>query len=185
MADADDIDLNAEEAEGAEEGAKKKSNKLALLLPNLLKFVAIGLAAVLFIVTIVIITFNILNKNSRSQTVLPEESVYNTTHQQYQWSTIVGTVRATTRDPVPWAVTVDVVLGYQQNNAAAQAEIVNRQYELRDFIRNYFSSKRAEELTPENEITLKQEIIERLNTRILTNAKILVVTFNQLSVSEM
>ncbi|MDR2807705.1 MAG: flagellar basal body-associated FliL family protein [Spirochaetaceae bacterium] len=183
MSDNDDLGLNEEES--GEGTTQKKPSKLAALLPTLLKFVAIGLGALIVIVTITVIVFNILNKGGQSQTAIPDSSPYIGTRPQYAWSTIIGPVRATTKDAVPHAVVVDMILGYTLNDAAAQTEIVNRQYELRDFTRRYFSSKSAAELAPENEGRLKQDIIEKLNTQVLDTAKVRNITFNQLSVSEM
>jgi flagellar FliL protein len=183
MSDADNNIL--EDDDGAEGTTQKKPSKLAALLPNLLKFVAIGVIALILIVTISVLTYTILNKGGRSQTEIPENSPYIGTRPQYSWSTIIGTVRATTKDPVPHSIVVNMVLGYSLNDAAAQTEIIGRQYELRDFVRRYFSSKYAEDLVPENEGRLKQDIIEKLNTSVLDTAKVRSITFDQLNVTEM
>ncbi|GHU26362.1 flagellar basal body protein FliL [Spirochaetia bacterium] len=185
MSDTDELDLDTNDSDGSEGVPKKKKSALASLLPNILKFVAIGLGALIVVITVVVITVNILNKNGRSQTTTLEASVYTTTREQYQWTDIIGEVRTTTSDPSPYAVVVDLVLGYTQNDAAAQTEIINRKFELRDKIRNHFRSKRAEDFKPELEDQLKQELINILNTQVLSSAKVRAVTFNTLTVSEM
>jgi flagellar FliL protein len=188
MSDENPAVDNAAEDE-APEGAsssKKKKNGLIAILPSLLKFAAIGLAALVVIVTISVITFTLLNSNnSQGQTLIPESSPYIGTKPQYSYSTIVGTVRCNTRDANPYSVVVDVAIGYTLNDSLAQTEFTARQFELRDFIRNYFSTKYAEDLTPEKEPQLKQELMELLNTRILDTAKARNIAFNQLSVMEM
>jgi flagellar FliL protein len=184
MSDADDLNLGDGDA-GAIDAAPKKASGLAALLPNLLKFAAIGLGALIFIVTVSVITYNILNKGGSSQTVIPENSPYVGSRPEYSMFTAVGMIRTSTKDPVPYAVVVDMAIGYTMNDATAQAEIIARQFELRDFVRNYFSTKSAADLRPENEPKLKQEIMERLNTQILDTAKARNITFNQLSVMEM
>ena len=176
------------EDEAVEEASssKKKKNSLVELLPSLLKFVAIGLAALVVVVTISVITYTVLNgNNSKGQTLIPENSPYVGTKPQYSYSTIVGTVRCNTRDATPYSVVVDVAIGYTLNDSQAQTEFTARQFELRDFIRNYFSTKYAEDLMPEKEPQLKQELMELLNTRILDTAKARNIVFNQLSVMEM
>jgi flagellar FliL protein len=176
------------EDEGAEEtsSSKKKRNGLIELLPSLLKFFAIGLAALVFIVTVSVITYTLLNgNNSKGQTLIPESSPYVGTKPQYSYSTIVGTVRCNTRDATPYSVVVDIAIGYTLNDSQAQTEFTARQFELRDFIRNYFSTKYAEDLMPEKEPLLKQELMELMNTRILDTAKAKNIVFNQLSVMEM
>ncbi|MDR1399933.1 MAG: flagellar basal body-associated FliL family protein [Treponema sp.] len=167
-------------------GSKKKKNGLIELLPILLKFFAIGLASLVVVVTISVITYTVLNSNnSKGQTLIPENSPYVGTKPQYSYSTIVGTVRCNTRDPTPYSVVVDVAIGYTLNDSQAQTEFTARQFELRDFIRNYFSTKYAEDLMPEKEPQLKQELMELLNIRILDTAKARNIVFNQLSVMEM
>ncbi|MDR3139174.1 MAG: flagellar basal body-associated FliL family protein [Treponema sp.] len=184
MSDSEEFDLGEGEAPGSDSPAKKSSG-LAALLPNLLKFVAIGLGALIFIVTVAVITFNVLNKGGKSQTAIPESSPYIGTRPQYSYSTIIGPIRTRTKDDSPYAVVVDMVIGYNLNDNAAQTELTGRLYQLRDFVRSFFSSKYAVELQPENEARLKQEILEYLNNRVLDTAKARIILFNQLDVMEM
>jgi flagellar FliL protein len=181
--DNDDLDLDGGDAQGA--GTPKKASGLAALLPNLLKFIAIGLGAIVFIVTISVITYNILNKGGKSQTAIPSNSPFVGARPQYQFFTSIGMVRTSTKDPVSYSVVVDMVIGYDLNDNAAQSELIGRLYELRDFVRLYFKSKMADELRPENEARIKQEILEMLNTRVLNSAKVRIILFNQLDVMSM
>ncbi|MDR2633471.1 MAG: flagellar basal body-associated FliL family protein [Treponema sp.] len=185
MADAQVTESQEEGSPEGEGSSKKKISGLIALLPHLLKFVAIGLGALILIVTVVVITYSILNKEGRSQTVVPENSPYIGTRPQYSMFSAIGTIRARTKDPTPYAVIVDMIIGYDLNNAQAATELTGRLYELRDFVRSYFSSKYAEDLQPENEARLKQEIIELLNTRVLNTAKVRMILFNQLDAMEM
>ena len=182
MSDSDDLDLDGD-SPGV--SAPKKTSGLAALLPNLLKFVAIGLGAVVFIVTVSVITYNILNRGGRAQTVIPSASPFVGARPQFQFFTAIGTVRTTTRDSLPYSVVVDMVIGYDLGDNAAQNELTARLYELRDFVRVFFRSKTAEELRPENEPRLRQEILEQLNTRILNSARARIILFNQLDVMSM
>jgi flagellar FliL protein len=99
--------------------------------------------------------------------------------------TSIGVIRTSTRDPLPYSVVVDMVIGYELNDNAAQAELTGRLYELRDFVRVYFKGKTSDDLRPENEPRLKQEILEQLNTRILNSARARIILFNQLDVMAM
>jgi len=180
MSDSDDLDLDGDAPGGG--AAPKKLSGLSALLPNLLKFVAIGLGAVVFIVTVSVITYNILNRGGRAQTVIPTASPFVGARPQFQFFTAIGTVRTTTRDPLPYSVIVDMVIGYDIGDNAAQNELTARLYELRDFVRVFFRSKTADELRPENEPRLRQEILEQLNTRILNSARVRIILFNQLDV---
>ena len=182
MSDSDELDLDGD-ASGA--AAPKKVSGLAALLPNLLKFVAIGLGALVFIVTVSVITYNILNKGGQSQTVIPSNSPFVGARPQYQMFTSIGLIRTSTKDLLPYSVVVDMVIGYDLNDNSAQSELTGRLYELRDFVRVFFKSKMADELRPENEPRLKQEILEQLNTKILNSARARIILFNQLDVMPM
>ena len=183
MSDSDELDLEGGDAPGLD--TAKKASGLAMLLPNLLKFVAIGLAAVIFIVTVSVITHNVLSKGGQSQTVIPSASPFVGARPQYAVFTSIGLIRASTRDTMPFSVVVDMVIHYDQNDNTASGEFTARLYELRDFVRSYFRAKSADELKPENEPRLKQEIIEQLNTKILNSARARMITFNQLDVMQM
>jgi flagellar FliL protein len=78
-----------------------------------------------------------------------------------------------------------MVIGYDLNDNVAQTELTNRLYELRDFVRVYFKTKMADDLRPENEPRIKQEILEQLNTKILNSARARIILFNQLDVMSM
>ncbi|MDR0689733.1 MAG: flagellar basal body protein FliL [Spirochaetaceae bacterium] len=185
MPDNDDLDLGGEDSAGTQ-GTPKKTSGLAALLPNLLKIIAIGLGALIFIVTVVIITVNILGGGGKSQTVVTDPaSPYIGKRPEYAKFTAIGVVRTRTKDMTPTSVVIDMVIGYDLNNNAAATELTSRLYELRDFVRSFFSSKYAVELQTENEPQLKQEIIEYLNTRVLDTAKARMILFNQLDVMEM
>jgi flagellar FliL protein len=183
---SDDIDDIGGEEGGEGVAAPKKASGLAALLPNLFKFIAIGLGALIFIVTVAVITFNIMNKGGKSQSAVTDPtSPYVGKRPEYANYTLIGQVSTRTRDRTLTNVTVEMVLQYDLNNAAAQTELTARQYDLRDFVRNYFSSKYAEELTPEHEERLKRDIQETLNTRYLDTAKIRNVLFLKLDMMEM
>jgi flagellar FliL protein len=183
MSDNDDLNLDGDDAPGA--NTPKKASGLAALLPNLLKFVAIGIGALIFIITVCVITYNILNKGGQSQTVIPANSPFVGARPQYAVFTSIGQIRTSTRDAVPYSVVVDMIVGYDLNDNAASTEFTGRLYELRDFVRTYFRSKTADELKPENEPRVKQEIIELLNTKVLNSARARIIMFNQLDVMAM
>lgn len=183
MSDSDELDLDGGEPSELDGGAKKPSG-LASLLPNLLKFVAIGLAAMIFVITVSVITFKILNTSGQTQTIIPENSPYVGERPEYAWYSSIGQVRTQTRDPVAYTVVVVMEIGCDQNDTAAMTELTARLPELKDFVRSFFRSKLAAELQPENESRLKQEIIEILNTRYLTRAKVRRISFSQLDVME-
>ncbi|MCL2205196.1 MAG: flagellar basal body-associated FliL family protein [Treponema sp.] len=184
MSDSDELDLEDGDAPSSG-GSAKKTSGLVALLPNLLKFVAIGLGAVIFIITVSVITHNVLSRAGAAQTAIPVASPFVGQRPVFSAFEGIGPINTSTNDPVPFMVMVDMVLLYDLNDAAAFSELNGRLHELRDFVRLYFRSRRADELRPENEPRLRQEIIEHLNTRVLNSARVRGVTFNQLHVMQL
>ncbi|MDR2534689.1 MAG: flagellar basal body-associated FliL family protein [Treponema sp.] len=187
MSDEAEAGLEPEESaseEGGGSSKKKKGFPLAALLPNLLKFVAIGLGALIFIVTVSVITFTLLNKGGKSQTVIPENSPYVGTRPQYQTFSNIGIVRTRSMDPTPYTVVVEMVIAYDMGANDAQNELIARSTELQDFVRSFFRTKFVNELQPDNEQQLKREIIELLNTQKLNTAKVRDIYFKQLETIE-
>jgi len=186
MSDSDELDMDdGESPDAGGGGGRKKGGALGALLPTILKFAAIGIGALIFIVTVCVITYNLMSKGGQSQTVVTDPtSPYMGKRPNYSWYTNIGSVTTKTRDATSYTVTVVINLGYDQEDVAASSELSQRQYELRDFVRSYFTGKYAEELQPENEARLKKDIQEILNTRFLDTAKIRLVVFDRLDVME-
>jgi len=186
MSDSDELEIDDGDSSDAGSGKKKKGGALGALLPTILKFAAIGLGALIFIVTVSVITYGIMNKGGKSQTMVTDpSSPYIGKRPTYAMYTGIGSVTTKTRDSdASYTVTVVMNLGYDLEDTNASSELSSRQYELRDFVRSYFTSKYAQELMPENETRLKQDIKEMLNTRFLDTAKIRIVLFDKLDVME-
>ncbi|GHV10966.1 flagellar basal body protein FliL [Spirochaetia bacterium] len=187
----EDLNLNegGETAEGENGDASKKGKGpgLKALLPNILKFAAIGLGALIFIVTVAVITFNIMSTGGKSQTSVEDPTnAYKGTRPVYAWYSLIGPVTTRTKDQTV-SVSVEVLIGYddKNGNAATASNINAYQNELRDFVRRYFSTKTAEELQPQHEERLKNEIRERLNIEILDATKARKILFNKFDVMEL
>jgi flagellar FliL protein len=185
MADnRDELDLEGSETIG-EAGPSKSGGGLGAILPTILKFAAIGLGALIFIATVSIITYRIMSGSGSAQSAVPTTESYVTAKPTLSWFTTIGVIRTRTKDPTPYSVVVNVILGYDLDSKVAQNELTNRLYQIKDFIRNYFSKKTAADLKPENEQAIKAEIIELLNQNILKDARMRDVLFQQLDVVEM
>ncbi|MDR0602090.1 MAG: flagellar basal body-associated FliL family protein [Treponema sp.] len=185
MSDSEELELGDGDAAGLGSSPKKTSG-LGAILPTILKFAAIGLGAVFVIVTVSFFTVKIVAGGGKSGTVITDPTdPYVGKRPEYAAFTLIGPVTTKTKDSTGYSVTVDMIIQYDLNDNAAQTELTGRQYELRDFVRNYFSQKTALELAPENEGTLKREIRDQLNTRYLDAAKVRNILFNKLDVMEM
>jgi flagellar FliL protein len=182
--DDDGLDIDGGEI-SSQDAKTKKSKGLGGLLGTILKFAAIGLAAAILIVTITIITVRVVNKNGSTQTSTADPtSPYEGKIPEYAYYTLLGTINVKTKDVKDYTASINVILGYDLNDNAAGIELTNRQHQLRDFFRRYFSERTAAELKPENETRMKNDIKEILNTRYLGKARIRAVFFEKLDVME-
>ena len=180
MADEDE-GLGLDEG-GADAGAPAKGGK-GLLVPGFLKWVVIGLGAVILIVTVVVVTTKITQNNSSGTgAAIPMTEDYTVTREILDWYTSLGVIQTKTMEANPASVRVDVVLGYKKEDKATSTEITQRTVELKDFLRRYFTQKTAEELRPQNEENLKIEIRNAINDSILSSSKIKDVRFMTLDV---
>ena len=184
MSDNDELDLGEGEGLGVDTPSRK-GRGLGALLPTLLKYVAIGVGAIILIIVVILIVDKVRGPSGASATVVPATQAWQGRRPEYSWFSSLPQIRTRTSDTVPRSVVVKVVLGYDKDSKVAQNEITNRSYELRDFIRSYFSRKRADDLLPENETKIKIEMIEQINSTILENARIRELLFEQLDVVEM
>ena len=175
MAEEDDAAALGDMEGEAPAGGKKGGLKGAV--PQVLKFVLIGVAAVIFIVTIVVITTKILNKGGSAQTAIPISEEYTVKRESYDWYTSLDQIRTSTSDPVPASVSVTIALGYKKDDKIASTEITERRIEIIDFLRRFFSEQTVEDLRPQNEEVIRQQIRDQINDDILSNSRIRDVRF--------
>ena len=162
--------------EGGSSASSKKGKGIGGLLPTLLKWIAIVVGAIILIVTVVIVTMDIVGSNSPTQAVIPINEEYTPQREVYSWYKSIPDIRTKSNDSIPASIIVHVVLGYELDNAVVSSEITARQVELQDYLRKYFSSKRSADLTPMNEDALKLEIKNDIND-LLTQSSIKDVRF--------
>ena len=181
MSDSEELDLDGGEAPEASTTSKKKGG-LGALLPTILKFAAIGIGAVVFIVTVSYFTVQVTKDDGRTQTVTDPEDPYRGTRPVYTYFTDIGTITTRTRDN--YTVTVVMNIGYDPENMTAASELANTRLRLRDFVRSYLTGKYAEDLQPEKEERLKRDIMEILNTRYLDSRGVREILFDRLDILE-
>ena len=184
----------ADDDQGLEEGLvgteadlspaeEKQGGLLSGMLLKVLKFVALGLGAIIFIVTVVIITMRIAGQGSQAQSYPQVSPEYEGTTPVLSWYTNIDEIRGRTADENPHTVVAQVSLGYEKDNKIIQTELVSRTPRLRDLVRKFFTEKTAAELRPRYEEELKTELKERIN-RVLTQGKIDEVIFLEFNVIE-
>jgi len=142
---------------------------------------------VVFFTTVSVITYNIMGINSSNRTVVsdPFGPYLSSPKSMYSYFELPGSITARTRDfPAHYSVRADVIIAYDLDDQTAARELHERQHELRDFLRSYFSGKTAADLAPDREDALKTELREQLNTRFLDTARARMIFFTRLDVVE-
>ncbi|MGL4986905.1 MAG: flagellar basal body-associated FliL family protein [Treponemataceae bacterium] len=180
MADEENIDLG--EASDLGDSGKKKGGGLGGLLPMLIKWIVIIIGAIILIVTVVVVTMGIMNNNRPQQAATPTSQEYVGKREILDWYTSLSPVRTRTSDALPSSVVIEVVLGYKSQDKIASTEITQRQIEIGDFLRRYFTEKTTAELRPQNEDKLRIEIRNAINDDILSSSKIRDVRFRNFDV---
>ncbi len=159
---SDDM-FDAEEDVSAEEPGSRQGGFLPSIVVTILKWVAIAIGVIVFIVTIVVITVNIRMAGQTQQSGLMASEAYQSAPPRRSWSSDLEEIRTRTSDANPATVIVMVNLGFEEGLTQIQAEILARKPQLRDLVRNFFASKTARELRPENEHVIKDELRRMIN----------------------
>jgi flagellar protein FliL len=164
-----DIDF-AEGGDSTEQPApeKKSGGGGGFPILKILMFVGIVIGAIALIITIVVITVRVLDSKGRSDSLVPVSEEYQDVLPIYVYSTAIPEIRTQTSDTPPASVSVKIGIGYDKGNKAFESELSERSLQIKDFLRNYFSMKTAEELKPEKENEIKEEIREQLNDMMKT-----------------
>lgn len=179
MADEEGF-LEEDVAAGQDLEVGQKIGFLPAIAIKILKWAAVGIAAIIFIVTVVFITMRILNRGTQPQTLPTVSPSYESTPPILSTYPIEE-IRTRTADDNPSTVIAKIILGYDENNKAIQTELTKRRTQIKDLTRSYFSSKTEKDLHPKNDEQLKVELLDRIN-RILVQGKVREIYFDEKNV---
>lgn len=126
----------------------------------------------------------VMGTNNTATVAVPVSPEYTSKRELLSWYNSIGSIKTKTCDEIPASVIVEVVLGYKIDDKTTATEITQRQIEIKDFLRRYFTGKTAEELRPNNEAKLQMEIRNTINDDILSTSRIKDVKFLTLDVLE-
>jgi flagellar FliL protein len=176
----DDQEMSFAEGEG-EAAPPAKAKGAGPGIARILMIVGIGLGAVIFIVTVVVITVSIVNKQGKPAATMVKSESYQAATPLYQYVGTIGEIRTRTADKDPSSIAVKIQLGLEKEDKDTPVEINARMPQIRDFLRSYFTGKLSDDLSPDKETILKDDIKEALN-RILSKPTIKEVLFDTLNV---
>ncbi|MFP4113386.1 MAG: flagellar basal body-associated FliL family protein [Spirochaetota bacterium] len=173
MFETDDDVVAAEESQAGQ----KRVGFLPGVLIQVLKWVGIILAAVIFIVTVVVVALNVVNRGTRAITDVPTSEDYRAEEPILEWFQQIGELRGSTADEVRTTFIVEPFLGYDGDNDSLTTELIDRRIQLMGLFNDYFGSKTTEELEgPANKARVRQELQDQIN-RILRSGQIRDIVF--------
>ncbi|GAB1432619.1 hypothetical protein MASR2M29_12440 [Spirochaetota bacterium] len=171
-------------SETPEVADKPKARGGGKAILGLLKWIAVGLGAVIFIIVIVVITVSILNRQAKPMSSIPSSEEYQRATPVWATFTSLDQITTNTIDKEPWAIMVKINIAYDTSDKTVQTELNERKHQLQDALRAFFSTKKIEALMPDKEFELKAEIREMLN-RMLNKPAIKDIYFQTFSRTQM
>ena len=148
---------------------------------KVLKWAAIGVGAIVFVVTVVIFTTRIMGRGGTSQTQPSVSPEYATISPELESYDNFDDIRTRTADETPYTVIARVALGLRPGAKDLRLELTNRKWQLQDLIRGFFSKKNASDLGSRHEDLLKVELKESINA-VLSDGKVDEVWFLEFNV---
>ncbi|MCX7025549.1 MAG: flagellar basal body-associated FliL family protein [Spirochaetes bacterium] len=154
--------------DGGDVTAPTKPHGGGSFILKLLMWVGIGLALVILIVAVVLVTMSVRDTQGKPLTEVPDTEEYQKALPAYEYSTLLGELRMSTADKEPASIVVKILLGFVKGEKKVPDELNSRKYQLIDSVRMYFTEKKADELKPQYERQIKEELRERINRMLET-----------------
>lgn len=146
--------------EGGDESADpSRAGVVPSVVIQVLKWVAIIVGTIIFVVTVVVITLNIMGAGRQSQNRIPRSESYDGPPPVYSWYEEIPELRGVTNDQVSRTFVINVQLGYEKDNTGTSVKIGDQTVPITDMLNIWFASRNAEYL---QNINNREEIRKRL-----------------------
>ena len=181
MSDEGDFLVDEEVTGEGQPEAGERAGLLSGALFNILKWAAIGLAAIILIATVSFVTFNLLIRGREPQG-LPEFSMErpDANIDLEFFSNNLGSIRGQTADDPPLSFLASVSIGYKAGDTKVQTELIAKNEQIQNAILLFLGSKRASELRTGNLAQLQEEIKAMLNARLIRDGVVHEVLFSEI-----
>ncbi len=148
--------------------AKARGGAGGPIILRILMWTGIAIGLVILIFVVVFIAMSIRDSQGKPLTEVPDTEEYQKALPAYEYSNILGELRMSSADKEPASIVVKIMLGFVKGEKKVPDELNNRKYQLIDSVRMYFTGKKAEDLKPQNERQIKEELRERINRMLET-----------------
>ena len=174
----EDVGAGAEEASGPRRGGLFSG-----VLLTVLKWAAIGIGAVIIVVTTTIITVRLVNRGVQPEGLAAISPSYQAKAEPLAYYDDIEQIRGQTADDPPAIYLMSVSLGYDPKDKEVSVEIGNRRREIQDLILKDISQKKAADLAPGHYDEIQAEIQDQINM-VMRTGKVKSVTFRQFVVQK-
>ncbi|MFP4490483.1 MAG: flagellar basal body-associated FliL family protein [Spirochaetaceae bacterium] len=169
--------------ESPEQEGEKRGGFIPAVLLKILKYVALGLAAIIFIVTVVVLTVNFLDSGPQAEAYPGASPDYSNVTPVLSWYDLQE-IRGRTDDETPHTVIIDAKIGYEKDNTRVQTELIARKEQIIDMMRRFFASYKSSELEPRHEEEIKAKLKENINGLMGMKGAVKDIAFLQFNVIE-
>ncbi len=177
MSDEDMFDDGEVGVDEPAPSGQKRVGFLGGMLIQVLKWVGIILGAIIFIVTVVVVTMQILNRGNTGQQRIPVTEEYAAEIPVYSWYSEIGELRGSTNDDVRTSFIIIPHLGYDGENTRLTTELIDRRIQFVGIFNRYFGTRTTDELEgPNNQERVERELLDQIN-RILRSGQVRDIVF--------
>jgi flagellar FliL protein len=153
------------------------------MLLTILKWAAIGIGAVIIVVTTTIITVRIVSKGNNPKGLAAISPAYAAKAEPLAAYDDIEQIRGQTADDPPAIFLMQVSLGYDTKDKEINVEIGNRRREIQDLILKDISQKKAADLAPGRYPEVQAELMDMINA-VMRSGKVKSVMFRQFVVQK-
>ncbi len=151
-----------------EQPAGVRTGFLPAVVITILKWAAIGLGAIIFVVTIVLITNKLVGRG-KEVSGIPAYSVDSqaaSIDTEY-FNTGLDSIRGSTSDEPPRSFLASITIGYPEGKTVILTELVSKKELIHNTILKYLGNKETSELQTRKFVVLEKELKTLINNEIM------------------
>lgn len=137
-------------------------------LLKILMWVGILIGLIIIIGVVVWVVMGWKESQGTPTTAVPSAEEYQKAMPIYSYSNILGELRLSTSDKEPASISIKIMIGFFEKEKAIPDELTKRKFQIIDMVRSYFSRKKADDLTPQHERAVKDELRGLINDMLET-----------------
>jgi flagellar basal body-associated protein FliL len=165
----DDINLEDGEDAASPAGGRRAKGLGGALMP-ILKWVGIGLGALILIFTVAVVAFNVMGGGGKPQTEIPAgNELYEAVDPVYAYSEIRDLPSAyKLKDK--YFISIKISLGYDEADKATPTEVTRRMPQILEALLDYFINRTVEDVDQAKRKKVEEELRILLNTKFFLGA---------------